>query len=50
MPAVRIIGLSMHGQDEMAAQMRAAGAVRYLVKDGPIEDLVAAVRKAARGD
>ncbi len=47
MPNVRVIGLSMHAQDDMAAQMRAAGAVSYLVKDGPIEDLVAAVRAAA---
>jgi PAS domain S-box-containing protein len=47
LPGVRVIGLSMHGGDDMAAQMLAAGAVDYLVKDGPIENLVAAVRKAA---
>jgi CheY-like chemotaxis protein len=44
MPEVRVIGLSMHAHD-MKAQMHAAGAVRYLVKDGPIEDLVAAIRE-----
>jgi len=43
MPAVRVIGLSMHAEDDMAAQMRAAGAVRYLVKDGPMEELVKAI-------
>jgi len=48
MPNVQIIGLSMHAQDVMAAQMLAAGAVRYLVKDGPIEDLVAAIKEAVR--
>jgi CheY-like chemotaxis protein len=46
-PGARVIGLSMHAQADMAAQMRAAGAVDYLVKDGPIDDLVAAVRRAA---
>jgi len=48
MPSVRVIGLSMHAQADMAAQMRAAGAVRYLVKDGPMEDLLKAIRDAAQ--
>ena len=47
MPEVRVIGLSMHAQDDMAAQMRGAGAVRYLVKDGPAEDLIKAIHDAA---
>jgi PAS domain S-box-containing protein len=47
LPAVRVIGLSMHTGDDMAAWMRAAGAVNYLIKDGPVEDLVAAIRSAA---
>ena len=45
MPKVRVIGLSMHAHCDMAAQMQEAGAVRYLAKDGPIEDLVAAIRE-----
>jgi signal transduction histidine kinase/ActR/RegA family two-component response regulator len=44
MPGVRVIGLSMHA-NEMAAMMQAAGAVRYFVKDGRIEDLIAAIRE-----
>ncbi len=43
-PDVRIIGLSMHSDREMAAQMLAAGAVCYLTKSGPIEDLLSAIR------
>jgi CheY-like chemotaxis protein len=44
MPEVRVIGLSMHA-DEMARLMLAAGAVRYFVKDGRIEDLMEAIRE-----
>ncbi|RPI79540.1 MAG: response regulator, partial [Desulfobacteraceae bacterium] len=44
LPATRIIGLSMHVEDDMAAAMREAGAVAYLTKGGPVEDLIAAVR------
>ena len=43
-PHVRIIGLSMHEQEDMAAAMLGAGAERYLTKGGPAEDLVKAVR------
>ena len=45
MPEVRVIGLSMHTHEEMAALMRAAGAVRYLAKGGQIEDLIKAIRE-----
>ncbi len=44
MPAVRVIGLSMHDGDDMGQRMRAAGAVAYFVKDGPIEAVIAAIR------
>jgi len=44
-PHVRIIGLSMHQQEDMASAMLAAGAERYLTKGGPAEDLVRAVRE-----
>lgn len=43
-PGVRVIGLSMHEEADMAAAMRQAGAAAYLTKGGPIEDLVAAIR------
>jgi DNA-binding NarL/FixJ family response regulator len=44
LPQVRVIGLSMHDQQSMEAQMRAAGAEAYFVKDGPIEELLATIK------
>ena len=43
-PGARVIGLSMHVSG-MATMMQAAGAVRYFVKDGRIEDLIEAIRE-----
>ena len=48
MPETRIIGLSMHASAEMAERMRDAGAERYMPKDGPVEQLAAAIRELAR--
>lgn len=45
MPSVRIVGLSMHEDQEMGAAMRRAGAADYLVKDGPSQTLVSAIRR-----
>jgi PAS domain S-box-containing protein len=45
-PQVRVIGLTMHADDSNHAAMRAAGAVDCLVKSGPTEDLLQAVRTA----
>ncbi len=45
LPAIRGIGLSMHGQGEMTTQMHAAGAKCYLVKDSPIDQIVAAIHR-----
>jgi DNA-binding NarL/FixJ family response regulator len=42
-PLVRIIGLSMHDQKAIAAQMLAAGAALFLTKDGPIDELLSAI-------
>ncbi len=44
MPAVRVIGLSMHEEGDMARAMLEAGAAAYLRKDGSLERLVAAIR------
>ncbi len=44
----RIIGLSMHDQANMAEKMLRAGAVAYLSKGGPADQLLAEVRRAAR--
>jgi PAS domain S-box-containing protein len=45
LPAVKVIGLSMHLEEDVAAQMKAAGAVAYLTKSMPPETLVAAIRE-----
>lgn len=42
-----IIGLSMHSETDMAARMREAGAVDYLVKTAPPEEVIAAIHHAA---
>lgn len=47
MPRVRVIGLSMHAQEDMADAMRKAGAVGYVTKGAPSEILTAAIRDAA---
>jgi two-component system, NarL family, nitrate/nitrite response regulator NarL len=44
MPEVRVIGLSMFEEAERADAIRQAGAVNYLTKSGPAEELVAAIR------
>ena len=48
-PGTRVIGLSMHNGDVMGAAMISAGAVGYIPKFAPPEDLVSAIR-AARAD
>ncbi len=47
LPGTRIIGLSMHEQDDVAASMKAAGADVYLTKTAPPETLIAAIRQCA---
>lgn len=47
LPQIRVIGLSMHVQDDMAWAMRAAGAVAYLSKSSGSEQLVQAIHEAA---
>ena len=44
MPDIRVIGFSMHSDEEMEGKMRAAGAVDYVPKDVPIERLLAAIQ------
>ena len=45
-PDTKVIGLSMHTNNDLANAMRAAGAITYLTKGGPAEDLIAAIRAA----
>jgi PAS domain S-box-containing protein len=47
-PNTRIIGLSMHTDRDLANAMHDAGAIAYLTKGGPAEDLIAAIRAAGR--
>lgn len=44
LPNARIVGLSMHEEDDMAQSMLDAGANVYLRKDGSLEHLLAAIR------
>ena len=44
MPDVRVIGLSMHEEEDMARALREAGAAAYLSKGGSWEALLAAIR------
>ena len=44
MPHIKVIGLSVHSSDGMEAKMRRAGAIAYLDKSGPGDDLIAAIR------
>jgi DNA-binding NarL/FixJ family response regulator len=48
MPEAKVIGLSMHAQEDMADAMRKAGAIGYVTKGAPSESLTAAIRDAAR--
>jgi len=43
-PGIRVIGLSMDATDDTSAAMLKAGAVAYLAKGCPVEELMAAVR------
>lgn len=44
LPGVRVIGLSMHGQEEIAQAMRDAGAAAYLRKDDPPSEILTMIR------
>lgn len=48
MPQVRVIALSMHEEEDMARAMRDAGAVAFLTKGGPAQDLISAIRAHGR--
>ena len=49
MPHIKVIGLSMHTDGDLANAMRDAGAIAYLTKGGPAEDLISAIRAACAG-
>jgi PAS domain S-box-containing protein len=49
LPKTKIIGLSMHTDEDLANALCAAGAITYLTKGGPAEDLLASIRAACAG-
>jgi len=50
MPGVQVLGLTMHEEENYVFQMLKAGGAGYVLKRAAAEDLVAAVRAAARGE
>jgi DNA-binding NarL/FixJ family response regulator len=48
-PKLAVVVLSMYAEEQYAVPVMRAGASAYLSKDRPGEELMAAVRKAARG-
>jgi DNA-binding NarL/FixJ family response regulator len=48
-PKLRVLVLSMHGEEQYAARVLKAGASGYLNKDSAAEALVGAIRKLAAG-
>jgi PAS domain S-box-containing protein len=47
LPAVKVVGLSMHEDETIAAAMRKAGAVDFVTKGGRSGALISAIREAA---
>jgi two-component system response regulator DegU len=50
MPNVGVVILTIYHDDEHVFEALKAGATGYVLKDGPVEETVAAVRAIARGD
>jgi DNA-binding NarL/FixJ family response regulator len=48
-PGVRVLVLTVSAQEEDVAEALTAGAAGYVLKDAPVEEIVAAVRAAAAG-
>jgi two-component system invasion response regulator UvrY len=48
-PKLAVVVLSMYAEEQYALPVMRAGAAAYLSKDRPGEELLAAIRKAARG-
>ena len=46
-PGIKVIGLSMFNEEDVAQRMRAAGAAQYLAKTSGPEVLIAAIRDCA---
>ncbi len=48
LPGVRVVGLSMHEDEEIAKSMREAGAVAFVTKGGPPDAAISAIFAAAQ--
>ncbi|MEP2934888.1 MAG: response regulator transcription factor [Gilvibacter sp.] len=48
-PKTGVIAFSMFDQDEAVSQMLAAGATGYLLKNSPLEEVLAAIQHVAKG-
>jgi CheY-like chemotaxis protein/two-component sensor histidine kinase len=48
LPKIKVIGLSIHAEQEIASQMRAAGAASFVPKSSSPEELTEAIRSAVR--
>ncbi len=44
-PEIKVIGLSMHNDQDVAAAMEKAGAVGYVAKDAPSDELLETIRQ-----
>jgi DNA-binding NarL/FixJ family response regulator len=49
-PEINVLGLTMHEEQEYIVQMMEAGASGYLLKNTGLDELLTAIRAAARGD
>jgi len=45
----KVVALSMHSDTEFISRMLEAGASAYLLKDGPFEELISAVKEVVQG-
>ncbi|HEY2585524.1 MAG TPA: response regulator transcription factor [Tepidisphaeraceae bacterium] len=49
-PVTRVVAVSMHPERQFVAQMLAAGASAYVLKGCPLDELLAAIEAAGRGE
>ncbi len=49
-PSCQIVVLTMHGKENFVRQVLSSGALAYVLKASPVQDVLAAVRAAHRGE
>lgn len=49
-PSCQIVVLTMHGKENFVRQVLSSGALAYVLKASPVEDVLTAVRAAHRGE